>query len=61
MNDRIASCSGPCVQGRKPCPCPQACRTDDDFTDGGAIIGGLVAIGIVSIVAAVAWAVSVIW
>ena len=24
------SCSGPCEQGKKPCPCPQSCQQPDD-------------------------------
>ena len=23
-------CNGPCEQGRKPCPCPEACRVPDE-------------------------------
>lgn len=40
-------CSGPCDQGRKPCPAPDACelRNDDDLELLGrivlAIIGAL--------------------
>lgn len=26
------SCTGPCHQGRKPCPCPESCRLKADHT-----------------------------
>jgi len=28
-------CTGPCDQGRKPCPCPQACLQDEDQSNSG--------------------------
>lgn len=27
------SCTGPCHQGRKPCPCPESCHLKEDHTD----------------------------
>ena len=43
-------CSGPCNQGRKPCPAPAACeRVDVDGAEGeylGAIVLAVIACGV---------------
>lgn len=47
-------CSGPCQQGRVPCPCPQACDArDDDEEHLNVFRGLLVAIGATAATAAI--------
>jgi hypothetical protein len=41
----IPSCSGPCAQGRKDCPTPEACQQPDGIDGTGivrAVVWGLV-------------------
>ena len=49
-------CTGPCDQGRKPCPCPVACESHDESSYyrglAGLILSGA---GVVAVVAAVAF------
>lgn len=30
-------CAGPCDQGRKRCPCPEACEIDDGHVSGAIV------------------------
>lgn len=42
-------CTGPCEQGDKPCPCPMACESPEEFNGleliGSAVIWLLAIIG----------------
>ena len=42
-----AECTGPCGQGRKPCPTPDACRLPEGFTPLDAVLATTFAAGIV--------------
>ena len=48
-------CTGPCQQGKLPCPCPYACEAQED--DGVEAVGALVclAVGVIGIVGLVAF------
>lgn len=35
-------CNGPCEQGRKPCPAPEACERVDVESDGLETLGAIV-------------------
>jgi hypothetical protein len=52
----LTECSGPCSQGRRACPCPDACErlqpADDDADGMGAARGIVIALGAVGLVAA---------
>lgn len=37
-------CSGPCNQGREPCPCPQSCEREDMSMSGFEILGKLIVV-----------------
>lgn len=37
-----AHCSGPCQQGRAPCPCPMACEREANDFDGLEFLGKIV-------------------
>ena len=43
-------CGGPCQQGRKPCPTPDACELDEDEEDRLALATVIVAVATVIIV-----------
>lgn len=47
------SCSGPCQQGKKPCPCPQSCQTPDDEVPSNGLFYFFVAVILVWVVAVV--------
>ncbi len=50
-------CTGPCDQGRLPCPCPAACQFEDEPPEPNShrvvLIDGLIAAVIVATVAAI--------
>lgn len=54
----LTTCTGPCEQGRRACPCPEACtRADNDDADGfGFWRGLLVALTFTSLCAVLALA-----
>ena len=41
------SCTGPCNQGRKPCPTPEACHAP--ATDGGMEMLGMLAVYVMGV------------
>lgn len=47
------SCSGPCQQGRRTCPTPEACQRPDDSGLPGLAIALAIAIGLIAVIAAV--------
>jgi hypothetical protein len=56
----FAGCAGPCDQGRKLCPCPDACNVAHEIPDAWAEIWfwGVVVAGISVLIAFAAWLVS---
>jgi hypothetical protein len=44
----FAACSGPCEQGRKPCPSPEACQVSGDDLGASVWFWAVLAIGMVS-------------
>ena len=50
-------CTGPCDQGRLPCPCPAACQFEDEPPEPSSyrvvLIDGLIAAVIVAVIAAI--------
>lgn len=49
-------CTGPCAQGRKPCPCPSACGLEEPPEPDHlrvVVVDGLIAAGIVAVIAAI--------
>ena len=51
------SCSGPCQQGRRACPTPDACRRPDDSGLPGPAMALVIAIGLIAIIAALSLAI----
>ena len=51
------SCSGPCQQGRRACPTPDACRRPDDSGLPGPAMALAIAIGLIAIIAALSLAI----
>ena len=52
----MTHCTGPCDQGRKPCPCPSACGLDDPPEPNYfsvVLIDVLIACAIVGVIAAI--------
>ena len=52
----MTHCTGPCDQGRKPCPCPSACGLDEPPEPNhlrGVLIDVLIACAIVGVIAAI--------
>lgn len=47
------SCSGPCNQGKKPCPTPTACQTPSDEAPSNGLFYFFVAVILVWIIAVV--------
>lgn len=51
------SCTGPCEQGRKPCPCPAACEQESDDSPstieavGRLVVWAFALIGFVAVLA----------
>lgn len=56
--DESPACSGPCDQGRKPCPTPEACEMNDADIVGMA--KGLV-IAVALVAAAIGCASLIVW
>lgn len=51
------TCGGPCAQGRRACPCPDACRRKEDDENGFSFAQGLLtAIALVALCIGVPWA-----
>jgi hypothetical protein len=52
-------CNGPCDQGRKSCPTPEACELAADADDGleaaGLLLVAIVVVLVISLVAASIW------
>ena len=52
-------CTGPCDQGRLPCPCPAACQFEDEPPEPNhlrvVLIDCLIAAVIVVVIAAIGW------
>lgn len=50
-------CTGPCDQGRLPCPCPAACQFEDEPPEPDSyrvvLIDALIAAVIVAVIAAI--------
>ena len=46
-------CSGPCQQGRRACPTPDACRRPDDSGLPGPAMALAIAIGLIAVIATV--------
>lgn len=62
MNQTLPTCTGPCEQGRKACPTPDACERASDYDGIGAIRGivfavplGLLLWALIALVAMVPW------
>lgn len=47
------SCSGPCQQGRRTCPTPEACQRPDDSGLPGLALTLTIAIGLIAVIATV--------
>lgn len=54
-------CSGPCEQGRKPCPCPMSCNVSELTAYDRVWVWGVLTIAIVALSSLVAWGVSVLF
>jgi hypothetical protein len=57
----LPSCAGPCDQGRRLCPCPDACMRIEDDGDGldaarGILLAVALVASIVATVGALHWA-----
>ena len=50
---RRPSCSGPCQQGRRTCPTPEACQRPDDSGLPGLALTLAIAIGLIAVIATV--------
>jgi hypothetical protein len=42
----MSACYGPCQQGRKPCPCPQACEIEEEGINEYTLFGLGIATGV---------------
>jgi hypothetical protein len=51
----IPACSGPCEQGRKACPCPDACEAEDDAPHVSGAISVCVWLAVASAAVVAAW------
>jgi len=51
----MTKCSGPCDQGRKPCPTPEACGLHDDDLDSSSVFAVLRDVLLASAVLAAVW------
>ena len=47
------TCSGPCDQGRRACPTPEACQAPDDSGLPGPAMALAIAVGLIAVIAAV--------
>ena len=60
----MASCTGPCRQGRQPCPCPTACEGADDADrrdDLDPARGIVISVALVLACLLAAWALASWW
>lgn len=51
------TCSGPCDQGRRACPTPEACQAPDESGLPGPAMALAIAIGLIAIIAALSLAI----
>lgn len=53
----VPHCSGPCQQGRRACPTPEACQAPDESGLPGPAMALAIAIGLIAIIAALSLAI----
>ena len=58
----MTHCTGPCDQGRLPCPCPAACQFEDEPPEPSSyrvvFVDAMIAAVIVAVIAVIGWRVA---